>query len=111
MLAFLAIFVLGLTTAGCFGPSVGSVGALLGKDVRTGRLFVREVPPAMSAAASGLRDGDEVLAIDNVPVHEMSPKEVHQRLQGKIGTTVSLLVSRDGQTLKIDIVRGALAGD
>ena len=35
---------------------------MFGKDVHSGRLFVREVPPEMAAARADIRDGDEVIA-------------------------------------------------
>jgi C-terminal processing protease CtpA/Prc len=95
--------------AGC--ASTGSVGAVLGKDVHTGRLFVREVPPGMAAALAGLRDGDEIVAIDGEPVGDMPPLEVHKRLEGSVGSKVVLLIARDGVTQKVEVVRTALASD
>src|SRR5580704_4908461 len=83
--------------AACTGAR-GSVGAILGKDVHDGRLYVREVPPGLSAAVAGIRDGDEVIAIDGVPVGDMSPAEVHKRLEGDVGTKVVLLLVRGGET-------------
>ena len=102
-----AAFALALLGAGC-APQVGSVGAVLGKDVNNGRLYVREVAPAMGAAAAGLRDGDEVIAIDGEPVGDMSPREVHTRLRGSVGTKVVLLIVRDGVTRKVEVQRGPL---
>jgi S1-C subfamily serine protease len=93
---------------GCAAHGVGSVGAMLGKDVNTGRLFVREVPPGMAAATAGIREGDEVIAIDGAPVADLSPSDVHQRLEGTLGSTVTLLIVRDGETRKIDVVRAPL---
>jgi carboxyl-terminal processing protease len=81
---------------------------MLGKDVHTGRLFVRDVPPGMAAAAAGIREGDEVIAVDGVPVAEMSPIEVHRRLEGEVGSKVVLLVVRNGETQKVEVVRGPL---
>jgi C-terminal processing protease CtpA/Prc len=107
---FVAIlFVAVLATLGGCGSSTGSVGALLGKDVHTGRLYVREVPPGMAAALAGIRDGDEVIAIDGEPVGDMPPGEVHRRLEGKVGSKVTLLVVRDGVTKKIVVERTPLA--
>jgi S1-C subfamily serine protease len=97
-----------LALSGCATHGVGSVGAMLGKDVHTGRLFVREVPPGMAAAAAGVHEGDEVIAIDGVPVAELSPGDVHQRLEGTVGSTVVLLVVRDGETRKVDVIRRPL---
>jgi carboxyl-terminal processing protease len=81
---------------------------MFGKDVKTGRLFVREVPPEMAAATAGVREGDEVIAVDGAPVGELSPANVHQRMKGVVGTKVILLVVRNGETLKLEIVRGPL---
>ena len=96
-----------LLGVGC-APQVGSVGAVLGKDVNSGRLYVREVAPAMGAAAAGVRDGDEVIAIDGEPVGDMSPREVHTRLRGGVGTKVVLLIVREGVTRKVEVQRGPL---
>jgi carboxyl-terminal processing protease len=84
------------------------VGAILGKDVHSGRLYVREVPPGLAAALAGVRDGDEVLAIDGTPVADMPPGEVHVRLEGSVGSKVTLLVLRDGLTRKFEVVRTPL---
>ncbi len=104
----LALAAFGVMVVGCAPPMIGSVGAMLGKDVHNGRLFVREVPPEMAAAQAGVRDGDEVIAVDGVPVAEMSPTEVHHRLEGVVGSKVVLLIVRDGETRKIEVVRGPL---
>jgi predicted metalloprotease with PDZ domain len=107
--AFIVLIALMCATAMGCAAATGSVGAMLGKDDHSGRLFVREVPPGMAAAGAGLRDGDEVLSIDDVPVGDMSPAEVHQRLEGKVGSKVVLAISRDGTTQRIEVVRGPLA--
>ncbi len=91
-------------------PSTGSVGAILGKDVHSGRLYVREVPPGLAAALAGVRDGDEILAIDGTPVADMPPGEVHVRLEGSVGSKVTLLVLRDGLTRKVEVTRTPLQG-
>jgi carboxyl-terminal processing protease len=82
---------------------------MLGKDDHSGRLFVREVPPGMAAASAGVRDGDEIVSIDGVPVGQMSAQEVHERLEGKVGTKVVLFIVRDGTTERIEVLRGPLA--
>ena len=92
---------------GC-GSSTGSVGAVLGKDVHTGRLYVREVPPGLAAALAGIRDGDEVIAIDGEPVGDMPPGEVHRRLEGKVGSKLVLLIVREGVTKKMTVERTPL---
>ena len=106
---FVAIsFMLTLAFLGACGSATGSVGAVLGKDVHNGRLYVREVPPGLAAAVAGFRDGDEVIAIDGEPVGEMPPGEVHRRLEGKVGSKVTLLVVRDGVTHRMVVERTPL---
>ena len=107
LLAVLAIFA-GLSASGC-ATARGSVGAILGKDVHDGRLYVREVPPGMAAALAGIRDGDEVIAIDGEPVGDMTPEMVHRRLEGPLGSKVVLLVVRAGETKRVEVVRAPLA--
>jgi C-terminal processing protease CtpA/Prc len=88
----------------------GSVGAVLGKNNRDGRLYVREVPPDMGAAKVGIQPGDEVTAIAGKPVSSMTTEEVHGALAGAVGTKVKVTVSRDGQSLSFEIERGPLRG-
>jgi len=101
----LALTLLG---SGCASRWGGSVGAVLGKDNRDGRLYVREVAPDMAAAKVGIQPGDEVTAIAGSPVSSMTPEEVHAALAGAVGTKVKLTVSRDGQSLTFDVERGPL---
>ena len=95
-------------TYGC-GSHTGSVGANFAKDNRTGRVRVVEVPPGMAAAWAGLRPGDEVVAIDGTPARDLSPQQIDQKLVGKIGSKVVLLVVRDGVTRAIEVQRGPFA--
>jgi C-terminal processing protease CtpA/Prc len=96
--------------AACSSTWTGSVGAVLGKDNRDGRLYIREVPPTMGAAKAGVEVGDEVIAIDGKPVVKMTPPEVHDALAGKVGTKVRVTVVRAGVTADFLIERGPLAG-
>jgi carboxyl-terminal processing protease len=86
----------------------GSVGAILGKDVHTGRLYVREVPPGLASAVAGIRDGDEIIAIDGTPTQDMTPEDVHKRLEGAVGSKVVLLVVREGETKRVEVLRSPL---
>ena len=85
---------------------------MLGKDNRTGRVYVRDAPADMAAARAGLEVDDEVVAIDGKAVLGMSPDEVHQALFGNVGSKVSLSVARRGAATRTVIVeRGPLRGD
>lgn len=60
-----------------------------------GRLAVN--PDKNSTAyAAGLREEDEILAIDGVPVNRLSAGEAVMRLRGEPGTKVTLEIWRDG---------------
>jgi C-terminal processing protease CtpA/Prc len=98
----------GWGTGGCGSSWQGSVGAILAKDNRDGRLFVREVPPEMGAARAGVRVGDEVVAIDGATVRKMSADDIHSALAGKVGSKVKLTLARDGATIEVSIERGPL---
>jgi C-terminal processing protease CtpA/Prc len=86
----------------------GSIGAVLGQDKTDGRVFIRQVPPQMTAARAGVEVGDEVLLIDGQDVRRMSPEAIHQALAGDEGTHVSLTILRHGQIQRIAVERGPL---
>lgn len=92
----------------CGGAWDGSVGAIFGKDNRTGRLFVRDAPPGLGAAQAGIQAGDELTQIDGKPVASMSPDDVHRALAGKVGTKVSLTVTHAGEARTVLVERGPL---
>jgi len=60
-----------------------------------GRLGVR-LQPGTPAFEAGLRDEDEILAIDGVAVKSLSAGQAVQRLRGEPGSTVSLELWRKG---------------
>jgi len=60
-----------------------------------GRLAV-SVHPDSPAFAGGLRDGDEILAIDGVAVKSLSAGQAVMRMRGEPGSSVSLEVWRKG---------------
>jgi carboxyl-terminal processing protease len=65
----------------------------------------------MYAAKAGVRAGDEVTAIDDVPVSSLAVEDVHKSLFGAVGSKVTLTVMRDGQTLRFEVERGPLRGE
>jgi C-terminal processing protease CtpA/Prc len=99
-----------LSGLGCAGSWTGSVGAVLGKDNKDGRVFVREVPSDMPAALAGVQVDDEVVSVDGRAAREMSPEDLHQALSGKVGTKVRLVVRHGGETRDVLIERGPLKG-
>jgi C-terminal processing protease CtpA/Prc len=101
-----------LVGGGCGSSWKGSVGAVFGKDNRTGRVFVREVPADMAAARAGVQADDELLAIDGSPVVTMSAAEVHEKLAGDVGTKVTLKLRHPGSEPRDMVIeRGPLRGE
>src|SRR4051812_7940148 len=93
-----------IALAGCFAHH-GTVGAVIAQEPDTGRLFLRDVPPALAAARAGLKPGDEVLLIDGVDVRAMDAKQIHAALTGDIDTPVKLTVVRGDQILRVTLKR------
>lgn len=93
--------------AGC-SASVGSIGAVLGRDNESEALHVRDVPPGLAAERAGLLPGDEILMIDGVYVRDLTSTELRDRLRGPVGSAVELTVVRGGDVRRVRVVRGAL---
>jgi len=97
-----------LAASACSGGSVGSVGAVLGRDNDTHALYVRDVPPGMGAERAGLLPGDEIVMIDGLHVRDLSSADVRARLRGEVGSAVELTVVRGGEVLAVRVTRGEL---
>src|SRR5262249_56659743 len=92
-----------LLISGCGGGSVtvGSVGAVLGRDNETHALYVREAPPGLGADAAGLLPGDQVMMIEGRYVRDLSEKEIRDELRGEVGTPVLLTILRGNDVLNV----------
>jgi C-terminal processing protease CtpA/Prc len=99
----LALALAALALVAC-GPKRGTIGAVLAQ-ARSGRLFVRDVPPGLGAARAGLRPDDEILLINGRDVRSMSDEQVHQALSGTVGEKVNLTVVRGERVLHVTVHR------
>ncbi len=82
-------------------PPPGSTGVLVGRG--EGGLIVRYVSPESPGAQAGVREGDELLALDGVPVENSF--EAIMQLQGAPGSVVVLTVRREGVELTLSVTR------
>lgn len=84
----------------------GGIGAIIHKKVGE-NVIINEPYAGSPAHKYGLQCGDEIIAIDGVPVKDLETKESSDRMKGKPGTTVTFKVKkvRTGDTLDINIVR------
>lgn len=94
-----------LFAAACSGPSVGTVGAVLGVDNDTGAVYVRETPEGLAADKAGLLPGDEIMMIDGLYARDLGPTAVRDKLRGEVGSSVDLTVVRGGEVMHVKLVR------
>jgi carboxyl-terminal processing protease len=81
------------------------IGAYVGS--RNGRTIVTEPFAGSPAIRAGVRIGDAIIEVDGKRTDNMNTTEVASMLKGKRGTTVHVVIAREGYTdpLKFDIVR------
>src|SRR5262245_13695652 len=72
-------------------------------------LYVARVHPAGPAQQAGLKNGDEVVTINDAAVTGKTYEQVLMMVRGEAGTEVKLGVKRDGGLREITITR--MAGD
>jgi C-terminal processing protease CtpA/Prc len=100
-----------LAFGGCgVGSSVGSVGAVLGRDNETRAVFVREAPPGLAAERAGLLPGDEIVMLDGHYVRGLSSRELRALLRGDVGSTVLVTLVRGKEVRRVTLTRSELRG-
>lgn len=67
--------------------------------------FVVEVMPDSPAQESGLQRGDIIVSIDGTAASEIDMSDLAHNIRGPVGSTVTLVLSRDGQQFTKEIVR------
>lgn len=102
------LLVVALAT-GCAGQnSVGSIGAVLGRDNDTHALHVRDVPKGLAADEAGLLPGDEIVMIDGFYARDLGPKELHALLRGEVGSAIELTILRGEEVRRVVLRRTPL---
>ncbi len=97
-----------LVAAGCGGSTLGSIGAVLGRDPETGAVHVRDVPKDNAADRAGLLPGDELMFVDGRDVRDLGVADLRKVLRGEPGTRVDLTVLRGGRVVRMRVARSAL---
>lgn len=105
-LGFLLIAQLAGTSA-CGTRRVGSIGSILARKPG-GRVFVRDTPAEGAGARAGLYPDDEILRIDGKRVEKLDEAALREALRGAPGSTVRLVVYRDGEQRTVVVTREAL---
>jgi hypothetical protein len=81
------------------------VGIGLGLSPDGDALRVIQVLPGSGASDAGIGFGDRVIAIDGLPVAPLGVEGTVARIRGVAGTTVTLILRRDGQDVQLVIER------
>ena len=84
------------------------IGAYVGYN--EGRIVIISPIPGSPADEAGIRSGDIILGIDDESTIEMNVMDAVNRIRGKRGTPVKLLVLHDGdkEPVEIEIIRGEI---
>ncbi len=75
--------------------SFGGIGVYMG--FKEGGVYVLGVIPDSPGEKVGLMAGDSILAVNSQPVSEIDPGEVALKIRGEVGSSVELLIHREGE--------------
>lgn len=81
------------------------IGALMAQDQATKEISIEEVYKESPAEKAGMKAGDILLTIDGRNVTEMELSDVADLVKGEEGTSVSISVKRDGESIEMEVVR------
>lgn len=82
---------------GCIRGILGGIGVQLAYD-KLGNIEVVDPLETLPAARAGIVSGDQILAIDGVPVpHSKNLQDISRLIKGELGTTVSIKIRRQNE--------------
>lgn len=85
------------------------IGALLQKNIETGEVNITKVYSDTPAEKAGLQAGDSIVSADEYLAVDMDLDEFVQHIRGEEGTSVALVISRDGEEMTITCERETIA--
>lgn len=85
------------------------IGALLQKNIETGEVNITKVYSDTPAEKAGLQAGDSIVSADEYLAVDMDLDEFVQHIRGEEGTSVALVISRDGEEMTIICERETIA--
>lgn len=84
--------------------SFAGIGVVMGMDNEQ-KIHIVSIMANSPGQKAGLQEGDEILAVDGVPVTQMAFDEVAAHVRGQAGTDVVLTIMRDNANQDITITR------
>src|SRR5690606_40765104 len=79
----------------------GGIGAVT-RDIGN-RTVVSMIMEGFAAEQGGLKIGDEIVKIDDIPLSQLTREEASQLMKGQVGTPLNLSVKRFGEKDLIDL--------
>lgn len=96
------------TYSAVYAPETNYVGIGVTIQAHPKGALVTDVNLMGPAAAAGIRPGDVLTHADGTPLAGMDVSAVSDRLRGQAGTSVTVTLSREGETRTVTLVRTAL---
>jgi hypothetical protein len=87
---------------------VADVGIVASYDARRKRVRIHRVSPEGPADKAGIKEGDELLAVNGEELGAVSYRRLQSLLEGETGSKVRLAVSRNGNLMRYELERVAL---
>ncbi|MBQ7463503.1 MAG: S41 family peptidase [Lachnospiraceae bacterium] len=83
----------------------GGIGCYIAYDINAGNSYVAGIIPGYAADKAGLQEGDIFYKVDGEEVIECNSEEVSGKVRGLAGTTVNIIMLRDGKELEFTLIR------
>ena len=99
------VLVVGCGGGGAFN---GSIGVRARRDPESGVVLVTDVPAGLGGAKAGLEPGDRIVAVDGVPVSQMTVDAFRRAVRGPVGSHVRLTIQRGDMLVEVEVERTPL---
>ncbi|AIE87651.1 PDZ domain-containing protein [Fimbriimonas ginsengisoli] len=86
----------------------GEIGLSAGYSVSRKGIFVARVSPESPADKAGLKEGDQLLAVDGLDLTHQSFRTLRRLFEGPVGSKVKLAVSHNGALKRMEVERQPL---
>lgn len=86
------------------GSFVG-IGVYMVKDEKAGRVLIYYPIPESPAEKAGIKAGDLIISVDGKEYTADDFEEISKYIKGEEGTTVNIVIERDGERKSFDVVR------
>ncbi len=86
---------------------IQGIGAVISEDDE-GQIYIVNVLKGTPAKASGLKEGDIFVSVNDEEIAGLTTGEVASRVRGPVGTIVDLTLMRDGELIEISVERAQI---